>query len=137
MALELTNIPPPERWISPFPPTSKLPPPLPPPELQVPLFQRELDRWWHAEALFQAGRDAEALRWYSNAFESAWFENEYAPFAALRAAQLLERLGRPADAAAAYARVVRFWQDADPALQPVVAQARGALARLTGDHASS
>jgi hypothetical protein len=45
----------------------------------------------------------------------------------------LEADGDRAGAAEAYAHVVRLWKNADPHLQPVVRQARDALARLTGE----
>jgi TolB-like protein len=45
-------------------------------------------------------------------------------------AELLERLGRTADAAARYRAFVDLWRDADAPLQPQVAEARAALARL-------
>ena len=44
--------------------------------------------------------------------------------------RVLEQLGRRRDAIASYELVVRAWRTADPELQPVVTQARAALARL-------
>ena len=46
------------------------------------------------------------------------------------AAELLERLGRPSEAATHWRRVARLWADADPALEPEAARARLALPDL-------
>jgi hypothetical protein len=50
---------------------------------------------------------------------------------ALERGRVNERLGRRAKAAEAYSFVARAWMHADPELQPVVDEARTALARLT------
>ncbi|MEJ2679311.1 MAG: hypothetical protein P8174_09600, partial [Gemmatimonadota bacterium] len=50
-----------------------------------------------------------------------------------RLADLCEQRGDRARAAMYYARFVDLWKDADPALQPRVAAARRALARLTAE----
>jgi hypothetical protein len=44
-----------------------------------------------------------------------------------------ERIGERDRATRAYAWVVGMWRNADPELQPYVAEAREGLARLTGE----
>ena len=48
----------------------------------------------------------------------------------LERARVNERLGNRDQAARSYAFVVRVWAHADSSLQPLVAEARGALRRL-------
>jgi len=52
------------------------------------------------------------------------------PLVALERGRVLERLGDRAGAAAAFAFVAAIWREADPELQPYVAEARAALLRL-------
>jgi len=54
----------------------------------------------------------------------------------LERARVAERLGEGDEAARYYAGVARAWRSADPELQPRVAEARAALARLRGEHRS-
>ncbi len=49
------------------------------------------------------------------------------------AAATYERQGQRSEAAAHYARLIELWRDADPELQPVVADARAALQRLAAE----
>jgi len=54
-------------------------------------------------------------------------------------AEVLEKLGRPEEAIQAYERVLELWKDADPALQPMVEEARqrrNRLAEKTADPSS-
>ena len=44
-----------------------------------------------------------------------------------------DRLGNEDEAIEAYAFVADSWRQADPGLQPVVEEARAALARLSGE----
>jgi eukaryotic-like serine/threonine-protein kinase len=56
---------------------------------------------------------------------------------ALERGRVNERLGNRERAIEGYARVVAAWRHADPELQPFVAEARAALARLSGEQPSS
>jgi len=52
------------------------------------------------------------------------------PLFALERARVSERVGERAEAIEAFSFVVRVWRNADPVLQPLVVEARNALARL-------
>jgi len=86
-----------------------------------------LDQADRIALLVRAGRDEEALRWASAI--NTWTELEPRYFAplALERARIEERLGRRAQAAADYARVVQLWQDPDPELRPLLEEARRGL----------
>jgi hypothetical protein len=105
-----------------------------PPELVYhPLFAREIERLWRGEALYAAGRDAEALTWFENALAWSYHESIYDPFLTLRRAELLDRLGRAEEAADAYERFLQMWPDPDPGLRPLVEDARRRLATLRSE----
>jgi tetratricopeptide (TPR) repeat protein len=70
----------------------------------------------------ELGRTEEALPW----LESFW-GSDYVTMAYYELGKAYEELGRPEDAVAAYAEFVEAWTDADPELQPVVADARTRL----------
>lgn len=106
---------------------------LPPIEMRGPILGRELERWWRAEALFQVGRDQEALSWYRNAFALSYDEFIWLPMIELRSGQIRERMGEREAAALHYAKFLRFWNDADSALTPYVEDARRSLGRLAGE----
>jgi len=89
----------------------------------VPLFQARVFAARH--------REREAL---------ALVERELPPFAGMErvlyrieAARLNERLGNRDRAIAAYQYVLDAWRRADPELQPIITEARAALARLGGE----
>jgi hypothetical protein len=50
-----------------------------------------------------------------------------------RLGELYENKGDSARAAANYRQFIAFWKDADPDLQPVVADARRRLTRIAGE----
>jgi hypothetical protein len=52
----------------------------------------------------------------------------------LEQAKIAERLGHRDEALRSYQFVVDMWRRADPELQPYVAEARAALARLSGEN---
>jgi hypothetical protein len=54
-------------------------------------------------------------------------------YRALLRARVNERLGNREKAIAAYRFVADVWRNADPELQPYVAEARAALKRLSGE----
>jgi hypothetical protein len=58
---------------------------------------------------------------------------EIAPLALLAAARILDQTGERERAAVLYSDFVDLWGDADPALQPRLEEAQGALERLTAE----
>jgi hypothetical protein len=60
-----------------------------------------------------------------------WLRQWDGPPAHLHLARILERTGRPAEAREAYEFFAYAWRKADPGLQPVVDEARQAVARLS------
>ncbi len=117
-----------------------------------------------ADALWQRGRKAEALRIFETALsgDRGWMalwpvgelslelgkldqaERAYRALwqqdftaARLQLARILERAGRPAEARVAYRFVADAWRNADPELQPQLEEARQAVLRLSpaGDSA--
>jgi DNA-binding SARP family transcriptional activator/TolB-like protein len=86
------------------------------------------ERFTRAELLYELGRHGEALPWYTD-FSQDSFGLYTAP-AHFRLAQIHEGRGDRRDAIAHYSRFLELWRDSDPALQPLVQQARNALARL-------
>ena len=86
------------------------------------------DRLTKARLLMSRGRDREAaaLLGVRLSRNPALLE----PLFALERARVSERLGERTSAAEAYSFMVRVWRNADPVLQPLVREAREALARL-------
>ena len=87
------------------------------------------ERLTRVRLLSAKGRDEEArarleapISNFSEAMEVVW---------ALERGRVNERLGKRAEAVEAYSFVARTWMHADPELQPIVGEARAALARLT------
>jgi tetratricopeptide (TPR) repeat protein len=80
-------------------------------------------RWRTALLLEEAGRWAEARRWY----ESLALD----PYADLSLGRVYEELGEYDRARDAYQRFATAWKDADPELQPRVQEARAAAMRLS------
>jgi len=87
------------------------------------------ERFLMAELLQALGRNDEALEWYLS-FPAGWDQPWVAP-AHLRAAQIYQREGSRERATFHYTRFINLWVNADPEFQPLVAQAREALARLS------
>jgi len=110
------------------------------------------------KGLWRRGRKEEALRTFESTlqYDPGWFmlwnvaqlaselgrldhaERAYralwrcaGPPAYLQLARILERTGRPAEAREAYQFVVYAWRNADRELQPMVEEARRAVARLS------
>jgi tetratricopeptide (TPR) repeat protein len=94
-----------------------------------------LERYTRGEVLHSLGRYEEALPWLEHLGEVNAMELAYKPAATFRRAEIYEALGRPEEAAGQYARFAEMWRDADPDLQPLVAQARAAVRRLAPDGA--
>jgi tetratricopeptide (TPR) repeat protein len=97
-----------------------------------PFYLPPLERYRRAEALAALGPSTEALGWYHSFADYSLFALVYVAPGSLRSAELYERLGQPAKAAEEYARFVQLWSECDPELQPDVARARVALARVRG-----
>ncbi len=95
-----------------------------------PFYLPPLERYRRAEALATLGPSSEALGWYHSFADYSLFAILYVAPGSLRSAELYERLGQPAKAAEDYARFGELWSECDPELQPEVARARVALARL-------
>ncbi|MGH7517806.1 MAG: protein kinase domain-containing protein [Gemmatimonadales bacterium] len=91
------------------------------------------ERFLRGEALAQLGRGEEALPWYGSFAEFSPYDMLYSAVGHRRRGEILESLGRPEEAAQEYARFIALWKDADPELQPMVRDARAALARVSGD----
>ena len=79
---------------------------------------------WAAELLDRAGETERAIEYYEVLGPS--------PLTGLELGALYEKAGRREDAMEAYGWVMLAWEGADPALQPKVAEARQAIARLQG-----
>ena len=84
------------------------------------------ERFARPELLYELGREDEALLWY----RSLAYDLLYTGPAELRQAQIYERKGDRRRAIEHYTRFIELWRECDPALQPLVRQARDALARL-------
>lgn len=106
---------------------------VPPELLAVPFFSEEGSRYLRADALYQLGRDEEALRWFSHAFEGTPDELVYLAPGHLRQAELYERLGDRKQAVEHYSRFVQLWKGCDPELQPSVERAKARLASLVAE----
>jgi tetratricopeptide (TPR) repeat protein len=91
------------------------------------------ERFLRAEALDRLGRREEALGWLSSFAEHSPAGRLYLAPARFREGEILERLGRHREAAASYGRFAALWREADPELQPLVAEARRRSALLAGE----
>jgi hypothetical protein len=96
----------------------------------TPFVARAGERLLRAEILAASGRDTEALRWLESLGTGSVSELPLLAPSHLRQARIHERLGHRDPAARHYARFLELWRDADPALQPVVEDARRRLADL-------
>ena len=92
-----------------------------------PFFIQLHERFARAELLYELGRYEDALPWYR---ALAYRDFLYTAPAHLRLAQIYERRGAWWKAFEHYSRFLELWRDSDPARQPMVQQARQALARL-------
>lgn len=90
-------------------------------------------RFDRAEALRELGRYEEAIPWYRHIAEATTYELPYLTASYYRLGQIHEELGNPAAARAAYAELLRLWEDADPELQPLVDEVRARVEVLSTD----
>jgi tetratricopeptide (TPR) repeat protein len=87
-----------------------------------------------ARLLSRLGRDREAAQLLDQMpFERQWPPSADAILVELERGRVHERLGERDVALRAYSVVVDAWRNADPVLQPLVAEARSALARLSAE----
>ncbi len=84
-----------------------------------PFYSGTFDRFLRATLLEEAGRNDEALGWYTAIAERSPWELPFAAPAALRAAALFEQTRRPQLAAAWYRRAASLWRECDPELRPL------------------
>jgi tetratricopeptide (TPR) repeat protein len=93
-----------------------------------------LRRWLRAELLFEADRIDEAARWYRSLHQMTDMGHDaalaYATPAHRRLAEIAEQKGDVAAAVQHYERVLHYWRNADPALQPLVTEAQSRLDAL-------
>jgi hypothetical protein len=88
-----------------------------------------------ARVLARRGHEREALAVLDHEFPATPIGVSISPRVtwALERARLAEKLGQSETARRWYGYVARVWRHADPELQPVVAEAREALTRLTSE----
>ena len=91
-----------------------------------PFFNQLHERFARAELLYELGHHEEALPWY----RALSYDYLYTGPAHLRLAQIFERRGEPQKAIEHYSRFLELWENSDLVLQPLVPQARQAMARL-------
>ena len=100
------------------------------------LYQRSYHRFLRAEALYQLGRDEEALGWFSSFPGPGWggsIDYTHLAITHLRQGQIYERLGQPRKALEHYTKFIELWSDSEPELQPFVEDAKERSARLAGE----
>ena len=86
-------------------------------------------RFLRAMALQETGRGEEAIGWFAT-LESSPYEIAFRGPSHLHRAEIYEQAGDAQRAIEHYRAFLALWPDADPELQPLVEQARAALARL-------
>lgn len=108
-------------------------------ESAIPVFEqhhprRRLVQWWLGDAYLEAGHFEDAERVFSSYAWNQWytpFSRE--PLAQQRLGRIYEALGRPDDAANAYAYFLEDWENAEPALQPLVEDTRRRLEAIVDE----
>ena len=89
-------------------------------QFMVPVY--EIITAYVADLYLELGNEEEAERYYRSLVDR--------PRAVLVIARLRDEAGDTEEAAAYYARVIQFWEDADPELQPKVQEARDRLQEI-------
>jgi DNA-binding SARP family transcriptional activator/TolB-like protein len=92
---------------------------------------RPYERWLRAELLREAGRVAEALRWYGTFPDPLARDLAYLAPSHLRRGEIHDMLGDSEHATFHYRRFVELWADADPELQPQVERVRKRILALS------
>jgi tRNA A-37 threonylcarbamoyl transferase component Bud32/tetratricopeptide (TPR) repeat protein len=96
-----------------------------------PFYKESHERYLRAELLHQAGRHEEALGWTGSFGHIIGFEFAYLAPIHLRTGQYFEKVGQTEQAAEHYAIFIKYWQDCDEELRPLVNEAREKLGILT------
>ena len=102
------------------------------PRIASSFMDEALDRYYRADLLQRLGRLDEAKGWYRSIAQRATYELPYLAPSRLRLAQIAESQRDAADAARMYRGFLAVWRSPDPALAPVVREARERLARGRG-----
>jgi len=97
-----------------------------------PFHSQALPRFLRAELLSGSGRHDEALGWLDSFGGNSIYEQPFLAPSHLRRGEIVERLGRAAEAAAHYTRFAELWQECDEGSRPLVDEARQRAARLRG-----
>src|SRR5262249_26338673 len=98
--------------------------------LASPFFSQAYERYLRAQLLQSIGRNAEALGWYASFGESALYDRIYLAPSHLHRAEIYDRIGDREKARFHYQRFVELWKDADPQLQPMIADVEQRLSRM-------
>lgn len=99
-------------------------------KLASPFYSQPYERYLRAELLNSAGRQEEALRWYSSFEAHAVYDLVYQAPSLLKRAEIYERLGRRDLARDHYSRFIELWKDCDPELRPLLEEAERRIERL-------
>ena len=89
-----------------------------------PFYAGALERYTRAALLEGANHPEEAVDWYRSLGENATEELVFLGPAMLAQARIQVKLGHPGEAARLYDGFLALWSDADPALKPLVDQAK-------------
>jgi tetratricopeptide (TPR) repeat protein len=95
------------------------------------IYTLSFPRFLRAMSLQEVDRGEEAIRWYAT-LEVSPYELVFRGPSHLHRAEIYEQSGDTRRAIEHYRAFVTLWENADPELQPLVEQARAALARLEG-----
>jgi class 3 adenylate cyclase/tetratricopeptide (TPR) repeat protein len=97
-------------------------------------FDRNLNRhlrWFLGQLLLETGRPEEAVPYFESFWPGAFSLNEF-PLSYFYLGRAYEQMQEYEKARQSYELFAMAWKDADPELQPMVAEARAAARRLTG-----
>ncbi len=98
-----------------------------------PFYAGALERFSRAELLRAEGRGEEALGWYRGLGENTTQELIFLGPATLAQARIQRALGHPEEAARLYDQFVALWRESDPALRPMLDQAKAERTALAED----
>jgi tetratricopeptide (TPR) repeat protein len=82
------------------------------------------------------GRLEDAIRWYGSFSSNSIFDFVYLAPSHIRRGRILERLGKPQEAAEHYRLALRLYEGADPELEPLAQEAKVGLVRVAGRNGS-